>query len=398
MFLSRALIFSFKKFSFIPKYLNVTVAMKSNVQKSGVGYPLNYFLEHEAKIFQQDDKLNKSLKRAILSKSVEKLKYTFQEQNFVMALYRIAYYLEEDSEKQLKAYKEMNSILTSNYKKLEKFSSCFTILFKTMDGTFKFDDSFIELLTSQALVTMKKQYTFRDYGSMLASFYGMINSKDWKGKNEKQKKELEDFIKKNKDKIGFDASLHIAILSGETTSEKDHIDVFLKILGNLEKYLLFFDFLKYFKLLRVLVKVFTSDFQGKFTEEDKEQILKLSDAIIKGFNDTFREKMSKNFQGITKLSNSNNLIIKEYYQDMSLLLKIYVDLKILGISLREMTVNKDQNYNPEKEFEKLFLDKNFVLGEVGKKQHDTCLAFYDKFLKKDDGDESLKRFIDILFK
>ena len=57
MFLSRALIFSFKKFSFIPKYLNVTVAMKSNVQKSGVGYPLNYFLEHEAKIFQQDDKL-----------------------------------------------------------------------------------------------------------------------------------------------------------------------------------------------------------------------------------------------------------------------------------------------------------------------------------------------------
>ena len=63
-----------------------------------------------------------------------------------------------------------------------------------------------------------------------------------------------------------------------------------------------------------------------------------------------------------------------------------------------MTVNKDQNYNPEKEFEKLFLDKNFVLGEVGKKQHDTCLAFYDKFLKKDDGDESLKRFIDILFK
>ena len=132
MFLSKTVFFSFKRLTLFHNFLNTTIVAKSNIQKSSVGYPLNYFLEHEAKVFENDEKINKALKVAILMKTIERLQFNFNEQNFIMSLHRISYYLQNYSEKQ-NASKMTNSILSKNYQKIQKSSSFFTILDKNMD-------------------------------------------------------------------------------------------------------------------------------------------------------------------------------------------------------------------------------------------------------------------------
>lgn len=354
MFLAKLVCSSFKGLTHSRLSPLVSVAVRSSVQKSSVGYPLNYFLEYEAKGFQADDRLNRSLKLSILIKSIEKLKYNFQEQNFVMSLYRIAYYLQDDPEKQAKSYKIMNSILEHNVTKLEKFSSCFTILYKTVDRTFKFDEFIIEPLIKQALSTLKTQYTFRDYGSMLASFYSLMQKNDWKFGIDAKRAELDEYLRENLTKIGFDATLQIATTIADSGPSTSQIELFAKIVTNFEKYLLFFDFLKYFRFLRALIKVMSAENSPE--KEIKQQILVVSDKLIKGFNECFREKMKKISQGMANKSKYADLTLKEYYSDVSLIMKIYVDLRTLGSWLSSLPDNK--NYNPEVEFEKIFLDKN----------------------------------------
>ena len=390
MFLSKTRFFLFKRLTLFHNFLNATVVAKSNIKS----YPLNYFLEHEAKVFENDEKINKALKVAILLKNIERLQFNFNEQNFVMSLYGISYYLQNYSEKQ-NASKMMNSILSKNYQKIQKFSSYFTILSKSMDGTFKFDIKTMEKTVHQALVTLKTQYTFRDYGTILASFFSMINNKNWMIKNENQKKELDVFVNENYQKVGFDASLQIATSIAENNSMDQNSGVFLKILQNLEDFMLFFDFLKFLKFLRVLMNIFGE--KQKISKEVREQILEKSDTIIRGLNVIILEKMKQNSQIMANQTKYNNVTIKEYYQDVSVLLKIYVDLKNLGNYLRETPKNKEENYRPEKEFAKLFLDQSFVLGEFGKKQQYTVTSFYDRFLKKNDQDGDLKKFLDSLF-
>ena len=253
----------------------------------------------------------------------------------------------------------------------------------------------MEKTVHQALVTLKTQYTFRDYGTILASFFSMINNKNWMIKNENQKKELDVFVNENYQKVGFDASLQIATSIAENNSMDQNSGVFLKILQNLEDFMLFFDFLKFLKFLRVLMNIFGE--KQKISKEVREQILEKSDTIIRGLNVIILEKMKQNSQIMANQTKYNNVTIKEYYQDVSVLLKIYVDLKKLGNYLRETPKNKEENYRPEKEFAKLFLDQSFVLGEFGKKQQYTVTSFYDRFLKKNDQDGDLKKFLDSLF-
>lgn len=395
MFLSKPLFFSVKRLTLFQNFLNVTVVSQSNLKKSSVGYPLNYFLEQEAKFFEKDEKINKALKATILMKNIEKLQFNFNEQNFVMSLYRISYCLQNYSEKQ-NASKMMNSILSKNYQKIQKFSSCFTILSKAMDGTFKFDLKTMEKLVQQAFVTLKTQYKFRDYGSNLASFYSMINDKNWMIKNETQKKELDVFVGENYQKVGFDASLQITACISENNSVEHNLGMFLNILQNFEDFMLLFDISKFYKFLTVLINVLGE--KQKISKEAREKILLIGDTIIRGLNVIFLEKIKKNSQIMANQSKYNNVTIKEYYQDVSVLLKIYVDLKKLGNYFREIPKNKEENYCPEKEFGKLFLNESFSLGEVGKKQQHTVTSFYDRFLKKNDQEGDLKRFLDSLFR
>ena len=385
------LIFLFKRL----KQSHVSVAVNSGIQKTNVGYPLNYFLEYEAKIFQDEDSLNQSLKIAILGQNIEKLRYSFHEQNYIMVLYRISLYLQTSKEKQEKAFKQMSLILTQNYQKIDKFSTCFTILYKSLDETFKLDKELIEPLIQHALKRMKLQYTFRDYGTMLSSFYDLIHCKSITIKKELND-ELEAFIKENHEKIGFESNLQILLILIENKEEKN-FDLIMKLLSDVENSILFVDFLKYFRMIRMFLKIVARDFFENGSNETKERILERIDSIVKGVNACLAGKIANNFQAEKNKEKYENLIIKEYFTDVSLLLKIYSDLKDLGIVLREIPKNHDLKFYPEEEFQKIFINENFSLSDVGQKQFGDCLAFYEKCLKNEDKDESIKKMFNILF-
>lgn len=371
------------------RYSNATVEIKSNIKKSVVGYPLNYFLEHEAKNFAQEKDLDKSLKIAILSKTIEKLKIDFDEEIFVLSFYRISSYLQEDEAMKSQLSAEMNLILKKNLHKLEKFSSCFTILYKNIKNSFTIENSLVEPLFQRCMNRIKLVYKFRDDGQMLASFFDLVNKMN---QNNELKKELEVFIEENHQKISFDSILQILSIIVENKGEKHFL---LKIFEDVDSCVMFYDFFHYFKLLRNFLKI---EFNENSDTDLQEKLLEKIRSIIKGLNESFEKKIATNFEAEKLIENYNNLVIKEYYQDISLLLKIFVDLKSFGEIYRKNLQKKDQNYFPEVEFQKIFESEKYILSALGKKQFNECSLFYENFLKNTDQDECIQKFIKIVFK
>ena len=377
----------FAKFKYFQSTIN-----ENTIQKLNIGYPVNYFLEYESKNFETESSTDQSLKIEILNRNIENLKYGFDEQNYIMALYRIQIYLEND--KQKNAYDCMSSILKQNYTKLEKFSSCFTILYKIENQTFLIDKAIIECLVQHTFKTIKTQYTFRDYGTMLASFFELIYKKNL-NVNQKLKNELQMLIMENHKKISFDGQFQILAAIFDNKVKENQSDFILQLLEDIEASMPFADFLKYFRILRIFLKIFLENFLENYSVSQKHEIMTKIGAIIRYFNICFEDKINKNFQAENLKNKYKNLIIKEYYEDVSLLLKIFVVLRDLGEIILPHDQNKNQKF--EENFKQLFLNSNFRLSSLGKIQYNDCCDFYNKFLKNEDKDASLKKFMNILF-
>lgn len=367
-------------------------------QKNRVGYPLNYYLEYEKKQYDEDNSIIKSIKASCLEKNINSLAFKFNEQNFVLALYKNSHYLKLDPEKQKSISEKLQNILKENIQNIEKFSTCCTILHKTLHDNFQIDNQLIEKIFEQGLKNAKQQYGFRDNGKMLVYFYEFFfQIKQQISPNIKA--EFEEYCIKNVEKIGFAEIKRILSIFNENSSSCSKA-LFEKAVSEIKYYLLVIDFLSYFSILNVFSNVLENELFAKKNEE-KSVFLKEIDSIIKNANKVFSRKIDLIYDNAKKIKDNKlenvETNTKGFIEDVSLLLKIYMRLKKLNMYLEQLE-GREKDDDPAKNFKNLFLSEKFSMSEKNKKQYHSLLIYYQKFVEKEDKDGEIKDFINLLYK
>lgn len=377
-------------FSFKRNFSDISNEKFANFQKNHIGYPVNYYLEYEKKQYDEDNLIIKSIKTSCLEKNINSLALKFNEQNFILALYKNSHFLSSNLEKQKINYEKLQSILKENIQNIEKFSTCCTILQKTLHDNFQIDKFLIERLFEKGVKTAKEQYCYRDNGKMVVYFYELF-FKIQQQISPNIKIEFEEYCLKNIEKIGFAGIRRIISIFNENSSKCSKA-LLIKAISEINYYLLVLDFLGYFNLLKTFLNVLDLEIFEKNIEE-KAEFLKEIDLLIKNANKAFSKKIDLIYRNTNKIEENPESNKKEFIEDVSLLLKICMKLKNLSFYLQQL----EGIENPVKDFKNIFRNEKFSMSEKNKKQIHSLLLYYKKFVEKEDEDGEIKDFIKILF-